>query len=404
MFLPIAKSSNHSLIPMVLVGLLSSFVQAEEPVVDQKTETKTRPQIEVVFVLDTTGSMGGLIQSAKDKIWSIANELVNTEPTPQIKFGLIGFRDRGDQYITQITDLTDDLDNIHTKLMAFAAAGGGDGPESVNQALYESVSKINWTNKREVLKIVFLVGDAPPHMDYQDEKQYPEICQIAVKNDLIINTIQCGNQSQTTVVWQEIARKSEGSFAAIQQSGGTVAIATPFDADIAKINSEINSTVVGYGTASQQMDVARKIASNEKASFEAKADRIAFMSKMPMSVGGGGGGFGGGGRVVGGQNDLVALLIDKEIEFKEVEVDKLPADLKSLGEKERQAEIQKRIDRRQTNRTKVDQLIKQRTDYIEKEKQRLEKEGINDSFDAKVKAMIRKQAATRGIEYQDNKK
>ena len=366
------------------------------------TSTESRPQIEVCFVLDTTGSMGGLIQSAKDKIWSIANELVNAEPTPEIKFGLIGYRDRGDQYITKVTNLTDDLDQIHTTLMAFAAAGGGDGPESVNQALRESVTKIHWTDDRKVLKIIFLVGDAPPHMDY-DEIQYPEICQMAVKKDLIINTIQCGNQSQTTPVWEKIARSSEGSFAAIQQNGGTVAIKTPFDEEISRYNTTINSTVVGYGTIAQQVDVSRKVASNESASFESKADRIAYITKS-ASVGGGGGlGAGGGGhlpsKVIGGGNDLVELLINKEIDLGEVDAEKLPADLKKLNKEEQQVELQKRIDLRIENRKKVDELIKKRSAYISKEKKRLEKEGLNDSFDSKVKAMIRKQAATRGIEY-----
>src|SRR6516165_795386 len=68
-----------------------------------------RPRVEVVFCLDTTGSMGGLIQGAKDKIWSISNQIAGGKPAPDLKIGLVAYRDRGDAYITKVIDLTDDL-------------------------------------------------------------------------------------------------------------------------------------------------------------------------------------------------------------------------------------------------------------------------------------------------------
>jgi hypothetical protein len=63
-------------------------------------------KIEVVFVLDTTGSMGGLIQSAKEKIWSIASTMATAKPTPEIRMGLVAYRDRGDSYVTRAVDLS----------------------------------------------------------------------------------------------------------------------------------------------------------------------------------------------------------------------------------------------------------------------------------------------------------
>ena len=63
-------------------------------------KTKSTPKVDVVFVLDTTGSMGGLIEGAKLKIWSIANSIVGGEPTPDLRVGLVGYRDVGDEYVT----------------------------------------------------------------------------------------------------------------------------------------------------------------------------------------------------------------------------------------------------------------------------------------------------------------
>ncbi len=103
-------------------------------------------RIEVVFVLDTTSSMSGLIQAAKEKIWSIATTMAGAQENPDIKMGLVAFRDRGDAYITRVFDLSDDLDSMYASLMDFRAQGGGDGPESVNQALYDSIHKVSWSN------------------------------------------------------------------------------------------------------------------------------------------------------------------------------------------------------------------------------------------------------------------
>ncbi len=81
-----------------------------------------RPLVEVVFVLDTTGSMSGLIQTAKDKIWSIASTMASAQPAPEIRIGLVAYRDRGDAYVTQVVDLSKDIDSIHATLMDFEAA------------------------------------------------------------------------------------------------------------------------------------------------------------------------------------------------------------------------------------------------------------------------------------------
>jgi Mg-chelatase subunit ChlD len=121
------------------------------PAVQQAQAINTQPittqnhQIEVVFILDTTSSMSGLIQAAKEKIWSIATTMASAEQTPDIRMGLVAFRDRGDAYVTKVLDLSQDLDSMYAKLMDFKAQGGGDGPESVNQALYDAMNRISWS-------------------------------------------------------------------------------------------------------------------------------------------------------------------------------------------------------------------------------------------------------------------
>jgi Mg-chelatase subunit ChlD len=198
-------------------GLLSTLCIPSWPASAQAQPGKGEaPQVEIVFCLDTTGSMAGLINTARKKIWSINKQIAAGKPTPRIKIGLVAFRDRGDEYVTKVIDLSDDLDSIHRQLSAFKADGGGDEPEDVNKALYDAVQEINWSNDPNTLKMIFLVGDAPPHMDYADELQYPEICKMAVAKDIVINTIQCGNSPETRKYWIDIARLGEGSYVQIE--------------------------------------------------------------------------------------------------------------------------------------------------------------------------------------------
>src|SRR6185295_12995188 len=133
--------------------------------------TAALPRVEVTFVLDTTGSMGGLLEGAKHRIWSIARRIGEGRPRPDLRIALVAYRDRGDQYVTRVFDLTGDMDEVYRNLMSFEANGGGDTPEHVSAALHDAVHKVSWSEAR-TLKMIFLVGDAPPHLDYQDGFDY----------------------------------------------------------------------------------------------------------------------------------------------------------------------------------------------------------------------------------------
>ena len=97
------------------------------------------PALEMVFVIDTTGSMGGLIEGAKQRVWGIVNEVMQSSSHPSVSIGLVAYRDRGDQYVTQVLPLTNDLDKVYSVLMDYQAGGGGDGPEDVRRALADGV-------------------------------------------------------------------------------------------------------------------------------------------------------------------------------------------------------------------------------------------------------------------------
>jgi Mg-chelatase subunit ChlD len=356
----------------------------------KKNAKKERETIEVCFVLDTTGSMGGLIEGAKQKVWSIANEILSSKPVPNLRIGLIGYRDRKDAYVTQVHDLSEDIDDVYAKLMKFQAQGGGDTPESVNQALHEAVTKIKWNDDRKVLKLIFLVGDAPPHMDYQDDVKYPAVCKQAVKKDLIVNTVQCGSMASTTPIWKEIAKLAEGDYVAIAQTGGVAAISTPVDAEIAKLNRELGVTVVAYGDARGRAVVASKLALATEADDEVAADRLSFLSFKSKASAPSAGGFAASTAYIDGGGDLVEGLASGKYDYDKIELDKLSEDLKKMAPEKRTAYLKEQVAKRAELQKKLDELLVTRRDFVTTEKARLAKEGKGDGFDEKVSEIISK--------------
>lgn len=207
-----------------------------------------RPRVELVFVLDTTGSMGGLIEAAKQKVWGIVNEVMKAPGKPEVRMGLVAYRDRGDAYVTQVLPITRDLDKVYTTLMGYRADGGGDGPEDVRRALADGVRKAGWSPRSpDVARILFLVGDAPPHDDYADEPDTVATASEAARAGMIVNAIQCGNMPDTGDAWRKICRAGEGQFFAIAQDGGVVAVSTPFDAELADLGTKVGGTYLAFG-------------------------------------------------------------------------------------------------------------------------------------------------------------
>ena len=369
---------------------MSLFVSLTLPTIASAQETPVpepaRPRVEVAFVLDTTGSMAGLIEGAKAKIWDTANLIISAEPTPDIRFGLIGYRDRGDAYITEFHDLTDDIDAIYGHLRGFGADGGGDGPESVNQALNEAVTRMSWSDGDGVLRIIFLVGDAPPHMDYADDVAYTLSVEQATERGIVVNAIQCGTWAETTQVWQQIAQLGNGEYAAIGQSGDVVVIATPFDEQLAELNREIGTTIVPYGVSAERDAIAGYQAAAEEAAPAQAADRLRFRAAS--------------GTVGGASGDLVDAINAGTVDLESVDEDHLPENLRGMSTDERRAFVAEKQARRSELQAQVNDLLAQRQAFVDAERAAMREAGGLTGFDAEVDRMIREQAADIGITFE----
>ncbi|MCX7021140.1 MAG: VWA domain-containing protein [bacterium] len=123
-------------------------------------------RFDVAFVIDTTGSMGDEIQVVKEKMKEIAAEVAQGTPPPAVRFGIVEYRDRGDVYVTQTTDLTYDVARLNERINSIIATGGGDAPESVAEGLRAAIHELSW-EPGPVVRLAFVIGDAADHL-YSD--------------------------------------------------------------------------------------------------------------------------------------------------------------------------------------------------------------------------------------------
>jgi hypothetical protein len=328
--------------------------------------------------------MGGLLAGAKEKIWSIASRMASGKPTPRIRVGLVGFRDRRDAYVTKRFDLSEDLDAVYTNLQGFQAAGGGDGPEHVGQAPGEAVSLMSWSQDKKTAKMIFLVGDAPAHDDYKDGWNTRTWAKNAIEKGIVVNTVRCGADASTEVLFRDLALLADGSYVSIGQSGGMVAVATPFDRDIAKLNAEIaDKTLVGGSRVAREEGKAELSALkamsassvSDRAAYKAKAEPAAPATEMVRARGS---------ITLNAAPERVNTLTDEE----------LPDVLRTLPKAEREAYVRKQNAEQEALRRQVAELAKKRDAFL--------KDSIasrKDSFDDQVFESVKRNAAKAGVVY-----
>ena len=368
-----------------------STVEAQTPSAQVKSQTAGKAALEMVFVLDTTGSMSGLLEGAKQRVWGIVNEVMQTASQPSVSVGLVAYRDRGDAYVTQVLPLTTNLDQVYSTLMAYRAEGGGDGPENVRRAMADAVHKAGWSSHAPgVAQIIFLVGDAPPHDDYSDEPDTTTSTAEAVRAGMIVNTIQCGSQSDTQQAWQLIAQRGEGQYFSIAQDGGVQAITTPYDKRLTELGAKLGSTYLAYGggdgaagaryreeAASKQRVMESVVVTAAPAG--AAADRAVNKALNSEAYAG----------------DLLTSLENGSMQLDGVKDVDLPDDLKKMDPAARKKEIEKRLGERKRLREEILKLSKQRDEFITDVRKK--QAGKQNGFDSAVAEALKVQLNRKGI-------
>lgn len=308
-------------------------------------------EIELVLALDTTGSMGGLIERAKEELWTLVDRLGSAPLTPRIRVGIVAYRDRGDAYVTRVFPLDADIDAVYGRLMGLQAGGGGDGPESVNRALHDAVTTIAWSDRPGVERAVILAGDAPPHMDYPDDVPWRSSARTARRKGIVIHAIQCGSDWRTRATWSQIAAEAGGVYAALsaqpQRNRGT-----PFDPQLASLNRELAGTLVPYGDATTRARTRASATRAAEAEGAVAAARASYLARR-------------GAASTAAHGDLAARLADGSLEWDSVDESQLPERLRALPLDERREHLEDQIARRRGLLSEIAWLSEKRDAWLE---------------------------------------
>ena len=361
---------------MRIVSLvLAALLVATTPLAAQET----RP-VDVVVVLDTSGSMDNLLDATRARLWDVVNELGRMQPTPELRVGLISFgtekRHEEDGFIIQHIDLTDELDYAYAELMELTI-GGGD--EYVGRALNEAVDGMNWSREDEALRIVFVAGNETAD---QGDEDFHVAAKAARDRDIIVNALYAGNREQGIVEkWHEVAQSGKGNFSAIDPAVSSIQIATPQDKLLLELNGSLNTTYVPYGEKGAA-GLANQIAQDSNAS------RLGVQSCSSRIVAKGG-------ALYNNASWISWTNRSKRgFHWEMLSLNDLPEELREMSDEDRSAFVEaKRVEREQIQ-MKIQEASAAREAFVQQARaERLLDPGLGEA----MRLVIREQAAAKGF-------
>jgi len=168
-------------------------------------------ELDLTFILDTTGSMKDEIKKLKDTIYSIYMRILRLPAKPKVRFALVLYRDKGDAYVTEKYDFTDDIDLFQSRIDNVTAGGGGDFPEDLQSALKVAVEELSY--KKEAIKLSFIVADAPAHTDYKQKYDYITAAKNAHARGIKFYTVGASGLNETgEYIFRQISALTYSEF------------------------------------------------------------------------------------------------------------------------------------------------------------------------------------------------
>ncbi|OYU82318.1 MAG: hypothetical protein CFE23_00960 [Flavobacterium sp. BFFFF1] len=327
----------------------------DKPVMARHAKTENT-KIQVALLLDTSNSMDGLIEQAKSRLWNIVNTLTTLKysgKTPDIEISLYEYGNDGlsaeANYIRQVTPLTSDLDLISEKLFSLRTNGGS---EYCGAVIQDATKKLQWATEKSNMKLLYIAGNEP--FD-QGRISYKESISDALKNDIYVNTIFCGNALEgINTHWKDGAEKGNGKYFNIDSDAKVRYVVTPYDDRIYKCNERLNSTYVGYGSIGKEKKMAQEI-QDRNAETVSKANYTERAVSKSKSV------------YTNKNWDLVDKVKSDDKALSRMKKEELPKELQGKTTEEIKAFVAEKTKEREAIQSEMTALAKQRQAFIDDE-------------------------------------
>jgi hypothetical protein len=373
------QTYRYLLASTLILGLQPALRAAEQP-------EAPPPRIQLAILLDTSGSMQGLIDQAKTQLWRIVNEFATAKKdgaAPLLEVALYEYGKStipaSEGYLRMIVPLTTDLDRVSAELFALSTNGG---EEYCGRVIKAAAEELAWSPAAGDLKLIFIAGNEP---FTQGDVDYREAAKLAVSRGIIVNTIHCGSELQgIDGKWKEGALLAEGKFMNIDQNQVAVHIPAPQDAEIERLGRELNRTYLAFGA------LGLEAAARQEAQ-DAAVERSVPGSATQRAI------------CKASQNyrnvawDLVDALKEGHVKLEELKRDELPEELREMAPQERKAFVERRAREREEIQKRIQELDAARRKHVAEEMNKRSAAG-EKTLEAAVIASVREQARAKSFE------
>jgi len=345
---------------------------------------ETKPQVQLAILLDTSGSMSGLIDQARTELWAIVNEFITatrdgTPPDLQValyEYGKSSLAAK-DGYIREIVPLSHDLDKVSEELFALKTNGG---EEYCGWVIKEAVEKVGWSSDAKDLKVIFVAGNEP---FTQGPVKYQDACKAAIANGIVVNTIHCGAETAgISGGWKDGAMLADGRFLWIDHDR-VVHIPAPQDTAIAELGVKLNSTYVPYGSMGKA-NAERQMAQDENAArYSASVSSQRAASKASANY----------------RNDAWDLVdaVKQGRKLDDLKAEDLPEAMRKMTPDERKAYLDEKAKERAEIQQQILRLNAARSQYVS-EQVKKQADGKETFGSAAIEA-LRKQAEAKNFKF-----
>ena len=350
------------------------------------SENPNANTVQLAILLDTSNSMDGLIEQTKTQLWKIVNEMARSKRESiaiSLYVALYEYGNDGlssdEGYIRLITPLTNDLDKISEELFKLKTNGGS---EYCGTVISEAIKDLKWTKSTNEYKVIFIAGNEPFN---QGEKDYKEACKSAISKGIIVNTIYCGSYDEgVQSFWKEGADLADGKYINIDSDQQIVHIETPFDNELVELGQKLNETYIAYGYEGDEL----KQRQDEQ---DANANNLSPSVMVERSI------TKGSGQYKNESWDLVDAKEKGSVDVANIPKDQLPKEMQNMTAEERNKYIEKKAKEREKYQDKINELDKQRRDYIAK---KIAEKPEDNTLDAAMLKIIREQASNKNYKFE----
>ena len=343
-----------------------------------------KAKIQIAILLDSSNSMDGLIDQTRTQIWQIVNSLTKVTKdgeVPELEVALYHYGNDSlpsqEGYVRLLTGFTPELDFVSEKLFSIQTNGG---QEYAGWVIRSALKELNWSKDQSDFRVIFIAGNEP--FDQGPIAWREAVAQAAGEN-VLVNTIYCGSaESGERQLWASGASLARGSHFNIDQDKKIEIIKSPYDEQIAVLNSQLNETYIPYGVqgeAGQRRQATEDINSGQNLATRGISKASGYYNNASW--------------------DLIDALDRGMVNLEQLSDDALPPVMRGMSLAQKREYIASKKAQRQRIQAAIRDLNQKRTAYIASQRQSNTNSAEN-TLDRVIIASLRQQLAAKGFKLQ----